>query len=59
MKLEQDPFLNEGPSFMFTLKTLFRRIAQVVNGKAEGEEMQAALARITDLEARVTALENS
>ena len=57
MKLEQDPILLEGPSFMFTLKQLFRRIAQVTNAKAEQTEMQAALTRISNLEARVTALE--
>lgn len=51
MKLQQDPILIEGPSFLFTLKSLFRAIALAVNGKAEQTDLEA-------LEARIQALEN-
>lgn len=51
MKLEQDPIVTDGPGLIFTLKRLFRLIAQAVNSKAEQTDIDA-------LEARVKALEN-
>ena len=51
MKLEDDPIITDGPGLLFTLKRLFRLIAQAVNGKAEKADLEA-------LQARVDALEN-
>jgi hypothetical protein len=50
MKLEPDPVITE-QGLIFTLKRLFRLIAQAVNGKAEQTDFDA-------LKARVDALEN-
>lgn len=52
MKLEQDPIITEGPNLIFTLKKLFRLIAQAVNGKAEQTDIDALKARVTALENR-------
>lgn len=35
MRLEQNPILSEGGSFLFTLQRLFRLIAQVANSTAD------------------------
>jgi len=49
MKLEQDPIITE-VGLIFTLKRLFRLIAQAVNGKAEQADLDALKARIDALE---------
>jgi len=44
MKLEQDPIITEGPSLIFTLKRLFRVVAQAVNTNVDAASSGAAAA---------------
>lgn len=55
MKLDREPRVTGGPTFMQSLLDFLRKVSQAVNG--HDDEMAALKQRVADLEARVTALE--